>query len=213
MHKQRKELMQRDPLPPPPTKRRDLVISGNDPLQMRTPEKMKHREIGFPMPTVSSGIDEPDPVLGSPENVATPEVTMQPSRQLVGPGKLPDPSTDGLDGRRIMQNPLVNSGPQVGKHPMLDIPLRPGRRGNVPHGRKPNPRVNRPTGRRHPKTISPGPMQGGQLPPKPLSRTPRRLPNRHGLDDKPLVVKPEHSGNLWTTARAHPRTVGPLSQR
>lgn len=206
MDKQGKQLVKADPLPPPISKRRGLVVGGDDPLEVRAAEQPQHGKVGLPMPTVRGGVNEPDPVR--PENVATPEVPMQPRRRLSRPGQLVDALTNGLNGRGIVKNPLVNGGPQVGEHPVLGIPPRPPLPGNVAHGRKPDPGLNRPTGRRDPKGLGPGPVERGKLPPKPLSRGKRGTPSRHFFDDKPLVIEPQHSRHLWTTTRAPIRTVG-----
>ena len=197
MDEQRKQLVQPDTRPPPVGKRGGLVIGGEDPVEVRTPEQLEHGEVALPMATMRGGIDEPHTV--SPQHVATPQVAMQTRRWLSGPGKLDDPLTHGLDWRRVVQSALVNGCTEVGKHPVLGVPLRPASAGHVAHGRQPDPRVNRPSGRRDPERARPGLVQRGQLAPKPLSSTRRGPPNRHGLDDQPLIVKPDDRGHLWTT--------------
>lgn len=75
MHKQGKQLVKGDAVPPSVSKRRDLVISGDDPLKVGTPKEPQHGKVSLPMPTMSGGINEPDSV-GAPENVPTPEIPM-----------------------------------------------------------------------------------------------------------------------------------------
>jgi hypothetical protein len=207
MHKQGKELVQGDPVEPPISQRRRLVIGGNDPLEVRTPEEPQHREVGLPMPTMRSGVDEPHPVA-TPEHGPAPEVAMQPGRRLGRPSKLPNPVTDGLDGPRLENRPAVDSDPQIRKHPILGIPLSPTMPGDIPHGRKPDPGINRPTGRRDPKRIGPGQMKPRKLPPKILGRTGRRTSTRHNLNNKPLIIKRENSRHPRPANPTSPKTVG-----
>ena len=76
------------------------------------------------MPTVSRGrVDEPDPAVGPPQQVATPQVAVQPGRWFRWSGDLDDALTHAIDIVALVQRQRVH----VGQDALLDVERRPVR--------------------------------------------------------------------------------------
>lgn len=78
---EREQLVERDSGPPTVGEGSDLVVCGEDRLQMRQPEQREHREVGLPVTAVGRRVDQPHPGR-RPQDVAGPQVAVQPGGRL-----------------------------------------------------------------------------------------------------------------------------------
>ncbi len=116
--------MHRNPLPPAVGQRPRVVVGGADPVQVRhAAEECELREVGLPVSAVRRGVDQPGPVVGAPQDVARPEVTVNPGRRFVAAeGGSPDEDLfDKLSLGRA-ERAIVDRHPQVRHEPALDEP-------------------------------------------------------------------------------------------
>jgi hypothetical protein len=96
VHEQREQLVYADTVLPAVGERGGLGVRVEDPRQVRQAEQRQHRQVGLAVAGVRGGVDHPDALLGAPEHVAVPEVTVQPRRTLFG-HQLAEPGDDRLD--------------------------------------------------------------------------------------------------------------------
>lgn len=95
MHGEEEELVHRHSVLPPFSQGRLLLITGQDPLQMRQPEQLKHRQIRLPVPSMSSRVNQHRTLLGMPEYIPAPEVTVDQRGRLI---LIQLPGSDPLTG-------------------------------------------------------------------------------------------------------------------
>ena len=152
-------------------------------------------------------VDHPDALLGAPQDVAVPEVAVEPGRRLLG-HQLGQPGDDALDALGVVGGdaPVVAGELEVGQHPALGEELRPRRGGLVEHRQPRDEAVGVAAVRRRAGLV------GGR---QRAAETGRRVGRRPaGLDpaqDQAAVVGGQHVGHAHAAGLAQPRQPGGLA--
>jgi MFS family permease len=134
VHEQREQLVNAGAVLPAVGERCRLGVRVEDARQVRQPEQREHRQVGLAVAAVGGGVDDPDALLGAPQDVAVPQVAVQPGRLLFR-HQLGQPGDDSLDALGVvLADPAAVAGElEVRQHPTLPVELRPRGRRLVEH--------------------------------------------------------------------------------
>jgi hypothetical protein len=206
VHQQRVQLVQAHPVGPAVGERGDLLVGLQDPWQMRQAEEREHGQVGLAVAAVGGRVDHAASRVVGPDDVAVPEVAVQPARSLLGDevGEPPDDRLDHL-GTFGRDGAAVARELEVGQHALGGVELRP-RRGALVRQRQPADvavavqAVRRRTGL----------VGRGQRPAEVARGLGRELAGLDPVEDQAVGLDREHLGHLHPAGLPEPPQAGRL---
>jgi hypothetical protein len=203
VHEQRVQLVQRHPGGPAGRQRDGGLVTTHDVLVVRRAEQGQQGQVGLPVTTVRSRVDEPATPPG-PQDVAGPAVAVDAAGRLVRPGQRADPGHDLFDQGDVAgaQGAVVGGAAQVGQDAAFGVPARPA------VGRGPGGVVQRQAGDEPgpggAERFGPGGVQAGQVTAERGGRSRGGRARREPGQDQGLVVPAQNLGDRDGAGRGQP---------